>query len=303
MTKPEGTDYTEIVERFLNVLWMERGISDNTRAAYRRDLKGFAGWLVRASGKDLWAANESEILGYLAQRARDGNKARSAARLLSTLRRLYQYGIREGLITVDPTALVESPRIGQSLPQSLTDDEVETLLAAPDVSVPLGLRDRAMLELLYACGLRVSELVTLRTDQINLRQGALRVTGKGDKERVVPIGENGVDWVERYIKQSRSILLGAHLSSALFVTQRGGAMTRQMFWVLIKRHASTAGIRKKLSPHTLRHAFATHLVNHGADLRVVQLMLGHSSLSTTQIYTHVARERLKQLHQTHHPRG
>ncbi len=294
---------SELIERFLQTLWLERGISDNTRDAYRRDLSAFASWLSANTGKTLWAATNADVLTYIAVRANSGAKPRTTARLLSTLRRLYQYGARENLIAEDPTALIEAPRIGRALPQTMTGDEVEALLDAPNVDTPLGLRDRAMLELLYACGLRVSELVNLRVDQVNLRQGAVRVVGKGDKERLVPIGETGIEWLERYLKQSRGILLGQALSPALFVTQRGGAMTRQMFWVLIKRYALTAGIRKKLSPHTLRHAFATHLVNHGADLRVVQLLLGHSSLSTTQIYTHVARERLKKLHQTHHPRG
>lgn len=294
---------SEIIEQFLQSLWMERGISENTRAAYRRDLAAFASWLTANADKTLWAATNADVLAYLAARVRGGAKPRTTARLLSALRRLYQYGVRENMIAEDPTALVDAPRIGRALPQTMTDEEVDALLDAPDANSPLGLRDRAMLELLYACGLRVSELVTLRVDQVNLRQGAVRVVGKGNKERLVPIGESGLEWIERYLKQSRGLLLGHALSPAIFVTQRGGPMTRQMFWVLIKRYASAAGIRKKLSPHTLRHAFATHLVNHGADLRVVQLLLGHSSLSTTQIYTHVARERLKKLHQAHHPRG
>lgn len=290
------------IERFADALWMERGLSANTLSAYRSDLSAFATWL-RAIDIDLPAAQRSHLMNYLSCRVDQGSSARSLARLLSTLRRFYRYLVREGQRKDDPSARISAPKLGRSLPKSLTESEVEKLLNAPHVDDTLGLRDRAMLEVLYASGLRVSELVGLTLDQINLRQGTIRVVGKGSKERLVPLGEEAIAWLERYLAGARHALLGQQLSDALFPTRRGAAMTRQAFWQLIKRYARHAGISKPLSPHTLRHAFATHLINHGADLRVVQLLLGHSDLSTTQIYTHVARERLKALHAQHHPRG
>ena len=292
-----------VIDRFLDAMWMERGLSDNTLAAYRNDLAGLAAWL-EGQGGTLLAAGRGDLQGYLAHRLQQGARPRSTARLLSSLRRFYRWSLREGLVTADPSARIESPRLGRPLPDTLTEADVEALLAAPDPATDLGLRDRAMLELLYATGLRVSELVALRLDQVSLRQGVLRVMGKGSKERLVPMGEEAVARIEDYLRGARGDLLkGAGVSDALFVTRRGGAMTRQAFWYLIRRYAEQAGIRRHLSPHTLRHAFATHLLNHGADLRVVQMLLGHSDLSTTQIYTHVARARLKDLHAAHHPRG
>lgn len=292
----------QCIEIFLDALWMERGLSDLTLAAYRADLLGFARWLA-AHDLGLLAAGRDRVLEYLAERARSGAKPRSTARLLSALRRFYRYQVREGRLQEDPTALVDAPKLGRPLPAALSEREVEALLAAPDPEQPLGLRDRAMLEVLYAAGLRVSELVGLTVDQLNTRQGVVRTFGKGSKERLVPVGEEALLWLERYLQQARPALLGSRLSMHLFVTQRGEGMTRQAFWYRIKHHAQQAGITKALSPHTLRHSFATHLLNHGADLRVVQLLLGHSDLSTTQIYTHVARQRLRELHAKHHPRG
>ncbi|HTT09245.1 MAG TPA: site-specific tyrosine recombinase XerD [Gammaproteobacteria bacterium] len=289
-----------LLERFLDAIWVERGLSDNTLLAYRNDLAAFLDWLD-ARKLPLLQAQSGDLMMFLAAYA--GNSARTTARRLSTLKRLFQYLLRENLMNHDPSAHVPAPRLGRVLPQSLSEQEVEKLLAAPDVDTSLGLRDRAMLEVMYATGLRVSELVRLRGVQVNPRQGALRVTGKGNKDRLVPLGEEAVLWLERYLKGSRPALLGGRPSSYLFITPRGEPMTRQAFWYLVKRHASKAGIDKPLSPHTLRHAFATHLLNHGADLRVVQMLLGHSNISTTQIYTHVARARLKELHAQHHPRG
>ena len=285
--------------RFLDSLWLEQGLSDNTLAAYRRDLQGLQAWLARR-GVRLAAARREHLLAYLGQRQ---VSSRSLARFLSSARRFYRYLLSQGLRQDDPTRLIDSPKLGRPLPASLSERQVEALLAAPDVGSERGLRDRAMLELLYATGLRVSELTGLRLDQVNPRQGVVRVVGKGGKERLVPLGDEAWHWLERYLRQARPVLLGARRSDDLFITAHGKAMTRQAFWQLIKRHARNAGIETGLSPHTLRHAFATHLLNHGADLRVVQMLLGHSDLSTTQIYTHVARERLKALHATHHPRG
>jgi integrase/recombinase XerD len=290
------------IEQFLDAMWVERGLSDLTLAAYRTDLIGFARWLV-ANDATLLDAGRDRVLGYLASRAQAGIRSRSTARLLSALRRFYRYQVREGRLAQDPTALVESPKAGRPLPAALSEQEVEALLAAPDLEQPIGLRDRAMLELLYAAGLRVSELVAMTLDQLNLRQGVVRTLGKGSKERLVPVGEEALVWLERYLGQSRPVLLKGRLSSDLFVTQRGEGMTRQAFWYRIKLYARQAGISRALSPHTLRHSFATHLLNHGADLRALQLLLGHSDLSTTQIYTHVARQRLQELHGKHHPRG
>jgi len=296
---PSQQDRDEIAA-FLDVLWMERGLSRNTLEAYGSDLNGFACWL-NGCGETLAVARRHHVLDYLVSLS--GSPPRSTARRLSALRRFYQYLVRERRLAEDPTARVQSPRLGRPLPGSLTEAEVEALLQAPDVSQVLGVRDRTMLELLYATGLRVSELVGLCMGQVSLQQGVLRVIGKGNKERLVPFGEDAADWLTRYVRETRPAILAQRSSEALFPTTRGRAMTRQAFWYLVKRHAERARIRRALSPHTLRHAFATHLLNHGADLRVVQMLLGHSDISTTQIYTHVARERLKQLHARHHPRG
>jgi integrase/recombinase XerD len=290
------------LQEFLDSLWLESGLSQNTVDAYRRDLIAFSAWLNKQD-INLATATRNDILKYQSQRMREGRKVRSEARLLSSLRRFYRYLVREEIRDSDPTAQIESPRLGRPLPDSLTENEVEDLLAQPDTTAALGLRDRSMLEVLYATGLRVSELVGLTVDQVNLRQGVIRCIGKGNKERLVPVGEVAQDWLEKYLYDSRPALLNGKVTDDLFPTTRGKAMTRQAFWYLIKRYALQAGIQKDLSPHTLRHAFATHLINHGADLRVVQLLLGHADLSTTQIYTHVAKERLKQLHAAHHPRG
>jgi integrase/recombinase XerD len=291
-----------LVDVFIDRVWMERGLSANTLAAYRTDLRTLSAWLATRRSS-LLRATRADLLCYLAEKVQAGRRPRSTARLLSSVRRLYQYLLAEGRLAQDPSALIESPRLGRPLPDTLSEADVEALLAAPAVATPLGLRDRAMLELLYACGLRVSELVGLRIEQINLRQGVLRVMGKGNKERLIPMGEECIAWLERYLAEVRADLARGATPTAVFLTQRAAPMTRQAFWYVIKRYARQAGLRKPLSPHTLRHAFATHLLNHGADLRSLQLLLGHSSLSTTQIYTHVARERLKQLHATHHPRG
>jgi integrase/recombinase XerD len=289
-----------LIELFQDALWVEHGLSENTLSAYATDLRIFANWL---QDKSLLEVDAGDISGFLANRYNKGISSRSAARMLSSLRRFYIYLIRENLVTVDPTALIESPHIGRPLPDSLSEQDVERLLAAPETSNPLGHRDRVMLETLYATGLRVSELVGLKVDQFNFRQGVVRVTGKGDKERLVPIGEEALSWLEDYMQSSRKSLLAARQSDFMFLTNRASGMTRQTFWHIIKRCAKKAGIQKHLSPHTLRHAFATHLLNHGADLRVVQMLLGHTDLSTTQIYTHIARERLNEIHSQFHPRG
>jgi integrase/recombinase XerD len=289
------------VERFLDAMWMEAGLSENTLSAYRRDLFGLQDWL-ESRQLDISKAERGDLLAYLGVLSANGQKPRSIARLLSSLRRFYRYLVREGLREDDPTRLIEAPKLGRSLPESLSESEVEALLAAPTDS-PLGIRDSAMLELIYATGLRVSELVGLTMSQISLQQGLVRVVGKGNKERLVPLGEEAQARIENYLKFSRPELLDGRPCDHLFVTNRAAGMTRHAFWHIVKRYATQAGISKHLSPHTLRHAFATHLLNHGADLRVVQLLLGHSDLSTTQIYTHVARERLKALHAQHHPRG
>ncbi len=291
-----------IIETFMDEAWMQEGLSANTLAAYRADLVGLAAWL-RGRDRGLLEAGRELLLDYLAQRLRAGVRPSSAARLLSALRHFYRHQLRAGRLTADPTARIDSPRLGRLLPSTLSEAQVEALLAAPDTDQALGVRDRAMLELMYGCGLRVSELVTLRLDAVNLRAGYLRILGKGHRERLVPLGEEAQEWMVDYLERGRSALLGERPCDELFVTRRGRAMTRQAFWYLVKRYATVACIEGALSPHTLRHAFATHLVNHGADLRVVQLLLGHRDLSTTQIYTHVARERLKALHERHHPRG
>lgn len=291
---------TVLIDQFLDAAWVEQGLSENTLSAYGSDLRIFAKWLA---GKSMLEVDGGQLSDFLASRYEDGIGNRSSARILSSLRRFYGYYIRENSIEIDPTALIASPHIGQPLPGSLSEQDVELLLAAPEVTNALGFRDRTMLEMLYATGLRVSELVNLKFDQISFRQGVVRIIGKGNKERLVPVGEEAMSWLESYMSQARKTILHERQCDYLFVTNRGDSMTRQAFWHIIKRHAKKAGISKELSPHTLRHAFATHLLNHGADLRVVQLLLGHSDLSTTQIYTHIARERLKELHSKYHPRG
>ncbi len=294
---------TEDIQAFLDALWLERGLSDNSLAAYRADLKDASGWFHDHAGVSLRQVERWHLQRYLAALVERGASVRTSARRLSALRQFYGHALREGWIRRDPTLEVPSPRLGRPLPKSLSEREVEALLEAPDLETAEGYRDRAMLELLYATGLRVSELVNLMVDQVSLAQGVVRVTGKGGKERLVPLGDEAQDWLVRFLAGPRQELLGQRRCDALFPTRRGNAMTRQAFWYRIRKHAVAAGIQGHLSPHTLRHAFATHLVNHGADLRVVQLLLGHSDLSTTQIYTHVARERLKSLHARHHPRG
>ena len=291
------------IDTFLERAWSEFGLSDNTLASYRSDLEGFARWLA-AQGATLGTCTREVVYRYLAVRSEAKYTARSNARLMSSLRRYYKLMQRIGGVKEDPTLLLDAPKLPRSLPKALSENEVEALIRAPDVETPLGLRDRAMLELLYATGLRVTELVSLRADQVNLRQGVLRVTGKGGKDRLVPIGEEAQDWLERYVAQARPTLARGRVAEAVFLSNRADAMTRQMFWVMVKKHGTAAGIdSRRISPHVLRHSFATHLLNHGADLRALQLLLGHSSLSTTQIYTLVAKEGLKRLHERHHPRG
>ncbi len=299
----------QVIENFIDHLWMENGLSENTLSAYRSDLAGFSLWLGK-SNNALKQADTSVIQDFLAFNYSARQKRRSVARLLSTLRRFYLYLFRENQVSEDPTHLLESPKGERSLPLSLNEQQIEDLLSAPDISDDLGLRDRAMLEVLYATGLRVSELISLQTTQISMQQGVIRVIGKGNKERLVPVGEVALDWLMNYYQQSRPRLLniksrqGGSQCSEIFVTRRGKAMTRQAFWYMIKRYALVAGIAAdQLSPHTLRHAFATHLLNHGADLRVVQMLLGHSDISTTQIYTHVADQRLRDMYHQHHPRA
>lgn len=295
------------IEAFLNALWLERGVSNNTLAAYRSDLRRLALWHAeKYEGRPvscLVDVTGAELQAYLGQALREGRSQRSMARFLASARAFYRYLLREGRIHEDPTRLIENPRQGRPLPKSLSESDVEKLLAAPDPSVPVEHRDRAMLELLYATGLRVSELTSLTLPQVSINQGVVRVIGKGSKERLVPVGEEALDWLRGFVAGARGELLRGRPSEVLFPSNRGTAMTRQAFWYRIKLYASRAGIEAHLSPHTLRHAFATHLLNHGADLRVVQLLLGHSDLTTTQIYTHVARSRLKTLHEQHHPRG
>ncbi len=290
------------LQSFLDSLWLESGLVKNTVTAYQRDLLAFSAWLGQFN-TELVAATRHNILHYLSDRMQKGRKARSDARLLSSLRRFYQYLCREQIRLSDPTANIELPRLGRTLPDVLTEKEVEALLAQPSVNDPIGMRDRTMLEVLYATGLRVSELVALRCDRVNMQKGLICCIGKGNQERLVPLGDTALDCLQDYLSISRPSLLKSKVSGDLFPTTRGKAMTRQAFWYLIKRYAKKAMIDKKLSPHTLRHAFATHLLNHGADLRVVQLLLGHADLSTTQIYTHIAKGRLQQLHTQHHPRG
>ncbi len=290
----------EQIDLFLDSLWVESGLSENTLSAYGSDLKIFAKWLKH---KSVLKVEESDVAGFLGSRYKAGVGSRSSARILSSLRRFYAYLYREGSIEKDPTVLIEAPHIGRILPESLSESDVDLLLDAPELTDELGFRDKVMLELLYATGLRVSELIGLKFEQVSFRQGFVRVTGKGNKERLVPVGEQAMSWLEQYMTGARLDILADRQCDLLFVTKRGAGMTRQAFWHIIKRYAKKAGISKALSPHTLRHAFATHLLNHGADLRVVQLLLGHSDLSTTQIYTHIAQERLKLLHAEFHPRG
>jgi integrase/recombinase XerD len=281
---------------------MERGLSTNTLGAYRADLAALQRWLAQRDTSLIYASR-ADLLAFIASRAKQGSKPRSTARQLSSFRRFYRFLLREGVIQEDPTVKIDMPKIGRSLPRSLTESEVDALLAAPETSDPLGHRDRAMLEVLYATGLRVSELINLRQSEVNLNQGVLRIRGKGDRERLIPFGEESQRWIREFMTGPRLEILLERQSEYLFPTRRGDRMTRQAFWHIIKRYAKKADIEARLSPHTLRHAFATHLLNHGADLRVVQMLLGHSDLSTTQIYTHVARERMKELHAQHHPRG
>ncbi|MGE5096569.1 MAG: site-specific tyrosine recombinase XerD [Betaproteobacteria bacterium] len=293
-----------LLDRFSDGLWLNDGLARNTLESYRRDVSQFAAWMREAQGRALLEAHAADLQRHLAWQVGEKRaKPRTTSRLVSSLKRFFQFAVREGLRQDDPAAALESPKLPRSLPASLSEAEVEALLAAPDVATSHGLRDRAMLETLYASGLRVSELVGLKTVQVSLDMGVVRILGKGSKERLTPLGEEATDWITRYQREARPVLLGARKSDALFVTARGAPMTRQAFWGLVKRYAIRAAIPRAISPHTLRHAFATHLINHGADLRVVQLLLGHADISTTQIYTHVARERLKALHAKHHPRG
>lgn len=299
---PERQASQAAIDRFLDALWLEDGLAANSLAAYRRDLQAYADWLAEQASRPLDASTESDLRGYIAARHAD-SKASSANRRLAVFRRYFRWALREHLVQADPTLKLLSAKQPLRAVKTLSEAQVEALLGAPDVDTPLGLRDRAMIELMYASGLRVSELVTLKSVHVGLAEGVLRVTGKGAKERLVPFGDVAHDWLRRYLEGSRADILGGQQSHALFVTARGGPMTRQMFWTLLKKHALNAGVRVPLSPHTLRHAFATHLLNHGADLRAVQLLLGHADISTTTIYTHVARERLRVLHARHHPRG
>ena len=290
------------IDDFVGALWIEDGLAANTLAAYRRDLTLYCEWLAKAHARSIDETSEADLLAYRVTR-HAGSKATSSNRRLTVFKRYFRWALRERLVTADPTIKLSSAKQPQRMPKTLSEAQVEALLGAPNVETPLGLRDRTMLELMYASGLRVSELVNLKSVHLSLSEGALRVTGKGTKERLVPFGEEAHDWIGRYLAEARAEILNGQASDALFVTARGGPMTRQMFWKLIKAHALRGGVQVPLSPHTLRHAFATHLLNHGADLRAVQMLLGHADISTTTIYTHVARERLKQLHAAHHPRG
>ena len=298
----EAMEHPEI-ERYIDAMWMEKGLSDNTLSSYRRDLRQFNDWLGKNKNSSVIRADRAQLQAYLGARLEQGQSQRSTARFMSCARGFYKYLLREGRVQVDPTLDVDSPKLGRPLPKSLSEADVDKLLEAPDLDVPLEFRDRTMLELLYACGLRVSELTSLQVNQISLNQGVVRVFGKGSKERLVPMGEEALAWLQRYLAGPRGELLKGIPSEVVFPSKRGRQMTRQTFWYRIKIYAQRAGIKQALSPHTLRHAFATHLLNHGADLRVVQMLLGHSDLTTTQIYTHVARQRMQELHAQHHPRG
>jgi integrase/recombinase XerD len=291
-----------VIDRFLDAVWMERGLSPNTLSAYRADLVGLDRWL-KQHGSQVETASRADLLSFMAWRVEEGARPRSSARQLSSFRRFYRYLLSENMVKEDPTSQIAMPKIGRALPKSLSEAEVDALLEAPVIKDPLGNRDRTMLEVLYATGLRVTELVNLKLSQVNLNQGVVRIVGKGNRERLIPLGEESVRWLAQFAQGARMEILLERQSEYLFPTRRGDHMTRQAFWHIIKRYAMKGGINKELSPHTLRHAFATHLLNHGADLRVVQMLLGHSDLSTTQIYTHVARERMKELHAQHHPRG
>jgi integrase/recombinase XerD len=292
----------QLIAEYLDAIWMEKGLSGNTQESYRRDLAQFAIWLNQQD-RQLISVDAALVQDYLDVRLQQKLSSRTSARFLSCVRGFYRYLLRENRISENPVALVDNPKLSRSLPKSLSEADVEALLAAPDLSDPIGLRDRTMLEVLYACGLRVTELVELAMPQVNLRQNVVRVMGKGSKERLIPMGEEAAAWLARYLREARPVLLNNMPDEVVFPSTRAQAMTRQTFWYRIKHWAMVAGIKKELSPHTLRHAFATHLLNHGADLRVVQLLLGHSDLSTTQIYTHVAKLRMKQQHAQHHPRG
>ena len=291
------------IERYIDAMWMEKGLSDNTLSSYRRDLRQFNDWLAKNKKSTVIRTNRAELQAYLGARLEQGQSPRSTARFMSCARGFYKYLLREGRLTVDPTLDVDSPKLGRPLPKSLSEADVDKLLETPDLDIALEFRDRTMLEMLYACGLRVSELTGLQVNQISVNQGVVRVFGKGSKERLVPMGEEALSWLQRYLSGPRAELLKGIPSDVVFPSKRGRQMTRQTFWYRIKIYAQRAGIKQSLSPHTLRHAFATHLLNHGADLRVVQMLLGHSDLSTTQIYTHVAKQRMQELHAQHHPRG
>jgi integrase/recombinase XerD len=292
----------KIIDGFIDHLWLEDGLSKNTLNSYRFDLELFTEWLTKNLKKNILDVSQADIQQYLSFKF-PTSKARSISRLLATLRRFFRYLLRENKVKIDPTLEILSPKIPKLLPKSLSEEEVESLLNTPNIQTISGLRDKAMLELLYACGLRVSELVNILLTELSMTEGVIRVTGKGSKTRLVPMGEEALDWIKKYINEGRNDILKKNVSKYLFVTIRGGSMTRQAFWYLIKKYSIIAQIKNPMSPHILRHAFATHLINHGADLRVVQMLLGHSDISTTQIYTHVARERLKKLHESHHPRG
>lgn len=299
--KPDKKE-NALIDKFLDHLWLEDGLSRNTLSSYRFDLYNFSNWLNKTNSIFLENVTKSDIQQYLSFKF-PSSKARSISRSLSTLRRFYRFLYIEKKITTDPTLQIQKPKIPKSLPKSLSEDEVENLLEAPDLNIDIGIRDKAMIELLYACGLRVSELVNIQLTELNLDDGVIRVTGKGDKTRLVPMGEDAMDYIQKYLLSAREAILKNKKSKYLFVTHHGKSMTRQTFWHSLKKYALIANIKQSISPHILRHAFATHLINHGADLRVVQMLLGHSDISTTQIYTHVARERLKTIHKTHHPRG
>ncbi|MGH8742745.1 MAG: site-specific tyrosine recombinase XerD [Burkholderiales bacterium] len=293
-----------LLDEFCDALWLEDGLSRNTLASYRSDLLKFVQWLGKKNRIPLLDTRQQDIEDFLAHQVLAvKTRARTTSRELSSLRRFFRFALRQGRIKADPTLRIDSPKLPRGLPKSLTEDDVEFLLSAPRTDTPLGMRDKTMLEVLYASGLRVSELVSLKIPQVSLDMGVVRVMGKGSKERLVPLGEEALSWIKHYVDEARPDLLRGKISDALFVTKRGQAMTRQTFWYLLRRYCAQVAFKKPVSPHTLRHAFATHLLNHGADLRVVQLLLGHADISSTQIYTHVARERLKQLHAKHHPRG
>jgi integrase/recombinase XerD len=295
-------DSARRIDEFCDTLWLEDGLAKNSLEAYRRDMNLFAQWLHAERGKALLTTVADDLNAYFAAR-HDTTKPASSNRRLAVLKRFFQHALRQNLVSADPCLRMKSAKQAPRFPKSLSEAQVEALLAAPDLATPLGMRDRTMLEVMYASGLRVSELVDLKSVEVSMNDGVLRITGKGSKTRLVPFGAEARQWIERYLDEARGVILGGQVADALFVTARGSAMTRQMFWTLVKKHALRADITAPLSPHTLRHAFATHLLNHGADLRVVQLLLGHADISTTQIYTHVARERLKVLHAMHHPRG